>query len=86
MLQLFVNTQLSAPSVAEDAQSIVQKITSRDGGPVENVFRKAGVHQGLRAGLHYFIRHVFEKDVEEDGNGFVAWAVGVSTEALGDGL
>jgi hypothetical protein len=72
--------------VTEDAQFFGKKITSRDRDSVENVFRKASVHVGLRAGLHYFVRRVFKKDVEDDGNGFVAWAVEVSTEVLGDSL
>ena len=50
---------------------------------MEDVFRKATVHEGLRAGLHYFINRAFRKDVEENSDGFVAWAVEVSTETLG---
>lgn len=50
---------------------------------MEYVFRKASVHEGLRAGFRYFINHAFRKDVEEDSDGFVAWAVEVSTEILG---
>ena len=50
---------------------------------MEEVFWKASVHEGLRTGLHYFIRCVFEEEVEEDGNGFIAWAVEISTQALG---
>jgi len=38
------------------------------------------------AGLHYFINHVFNRDVGEDSDGFVAWAVGTSTGVLGDDL
>lgn len=72
--------------MTESAQSIAQKITLRNRDPVEEVFRKASVHEGLRVGLHYFINNVFKKDVEEDSDGFVAWAVEVSTEALEDGL
>ena len=53
---------------------------------MEDVFRKATVHEGLRAGLHYFINRAFRKDVEEDSDGFVAWVVEVSTEALGGSL
>ena len=69
-----------------ESQSIAQKITSRNRDPVENVFRKVSVHEGLRAGLHYFINHTFKRDVGEDSDGFVAWAVGISTEVLGDNL
>jgi hypothetical protein len=84
LLHLFIDTQISTPFVAGSAQSVAQKITSRNGGPVEAVFRKASVHEGLRAGLHYFINRVFRKDMEEDSDGFVAWAVEISTEVLGD--
>lgn len=70
--------------MTESARSTAQKITSRDRDSVEGVFRKASIHEGLRVGLHYFINHVFKKDVEKDGDGFLAWAVEVSTEALGD--
>jgi len=70
--------------VAESAQTVTQKITSRNRDSVEDVFRKANVHEGLRVGLHYFINRVFKKDMEEDSDGFVAWAVEISTEALGD--
>jgi len=85
-LQLFIDTQVSTPSMTENARSITQKITSRNRDSVEDVFRKASVHEGLRAGLRYFIDRTFRKDVEEDGDGFVAWAVEISTEALGDSL
>ncbi|KAF9648687.1 hypothetical protein BDM02DRAFT_3155622 [Thelephora ganbajun] len=84
--QLFVDTQISIPSVTESTQPLAQKITLRNRDSVEDVFRKAGAHEGLRAGLYYFINHVFKKDVERDVNGFVAWAVEISTEALGDNL
>ena len=70
--------------MTESAQSTAQKVTSRDRDSVENVFRKANMHEGLGVGLHYFINHVFKKDVERDGDGFLAWAVEVSTEILGD--
>lgn len=86
MLHLFIDTQISTPSVAEGAQSVAQKITSRNRDSIEDVFRKASVHEGLRVGLHYFISRVFKKDMEEDGDGFVAWAVEISTEVLGGGL
>lgn len=72
--------------ITEGPQSLPQKITSRNRDSVEEVFRKASVHGGLRAGLHYFIRHVFKEEVEEEGSGFMAWAVETSTEALGDSL
>lgn len=70
----------------EIAQSVAQRITSRNRDSVEDVFRKANVHEGLRIGLHYFINRAFKKDMEEDGDGFVAWAVEISTEVLGDSL
>lgn len=82
-MQLFIDTQISTPSIAEAPQSLAQKITSRSRDSVEEVFWKASVHEGLRTGLHYFIRCVFEEEVEEDGNGFIAWAVEISTQALG---
>jgi len=72
--------------VAESAQSIVEKVTVRSRDPVEDVFRKANVHEGLRAGLHYFINHTFKRDTEEDSDGFVAWAAEISTGVLGDNL
>ena len=72
--------------MAENAQSIAQKITSRNRDTVEDVFRKATPHEGLRAGFHYFINHAFKEDVGEDNKGFVAWAVGISTSVLGDNL
>lgn len=72
--------------MTENARSAAQKITSRNRDSVEDVFRKASAHEGLRAGLRYFINHAFRKGVEEDSDGFVAWAVEVSTETLGDGL
>jgi len=86
LLHLFIDTQISTPSVIESAQSVAQKIISRNRDSVEEVFRKANVHEGLRVGLHYFINRVFKKDMEEDGDGFVAWAVEISTEVLGDSL
>lgn len=70
--------------MAEGAQSIAQKITARSRDPVEEVFRKANINEGLRAGLHYFINRAFKKDVGEDSDGFVAWAVEISTGVLGD--
>lgn len=72
--------------MAESAQTVAQKITSRNRDSVEDVFRKASVHEGLRVGLHYFINRVFKKDMEEDSDGFVAWAVEISTEALRENL
>ena len=72
--------------MTENARSLTQMIASRNRDSVEDVFRKANVHEGLRAGLRYFIDSTFRKDVEEDGDGFVAWAVEISTEALGDSL
>ena len=72
--------------MAESPQSIAQKITSWNKDTVEDVFRKASVHEGLGAGLHYFVNHTFKRDVGEDGEGFVAWAVGISTGVLGDNL
>lgn len=86
LVQLFIDTQISTPSVTEGPRSRAQKITSRSRESVEEVFLKARVHEGLRAGLCYFIRRAFKEDVEGDGNGFVAWAVEVSTEALGGSL
>lgn len=85
-MQLFIDTQISTPSVTGSTQSIAQKITSRNRDSVEDVFRKASVHEGLKAGLHYFINRVFKRDVEEDSDGFVAWAVETATGALGDSL
>jgi nucleolar MIF4G domain-containing protein 1 len=85
LLQLFIDTQISTPSVAANPQSLVQVVTSRNRDSVEEVFRKASVHEELRAGLHYFIRRTFREEVEE-GGGFVAWAVEISTEALGGSL
>ena len=70
----------------ESARSVAQKITSRNRDSVEDVFRKANVHEGLRIGFHYFISRAFKKDMEEDGDEFVAWAVEISTEVLGDSL
>jgi len=86
LLQLFIDTQVSTPSVSKNPQSLTQKITSRNRDSVEEVFRKASAHEGLRAGLYYFIRRVFEEEVEEDVDGFVAWAVEISTETLGGSL
>jgi len=85
LLGLFIDTQISTPSVAESLSPLAQKITSRNRDSVEEVFRKANVHEGLRAGLHFSIRHVFREDVD-DGDGFVAWAVKISTEVLGGSL
>lgn len=85
LLHLFIDTQISTPSVTENARSIAQKLTSRNRDSIEDVFRKANVHEGLSVGLRYFISHTFERDVE-DSDGFVAWAVEVSTEVLGDRL
>lgn len=85
MLGLFIDTQITTPSVAESLSPLAQKITSRNRDSVEEVFRKANVHEGLRAGLHFSICHVFGEDVDGD-DGFVAWAVKISTEVLGGSL
>jgi nucleolar MIF4G domain-containing protein 1 len=86
LLQLFIDTQVSTPSIAEGPRSLARKITSRNRDLVEEVFWKISAHEGLRVGLYYFIGHVFKEEVDEDENGFVAWAVGVSKEALGSSL
>ena len=72
--------------MTENAQSVAQKITSRDRDSIEDLFRKASVHEGLKVGLHYLINRVFKKDMEEDSDGFVAWAVEISTQVLEDSL
>lgn len=84
-LQLFVDTQISTPSVTESARSVAQKITSRDRNSMGDVFRKASVHEGLRDGLIYFINRAFRKDME-DSDGFIAWSIEVATQALGNNL
>ena len=86
LLQLFIDAHISTPSTAENTRSLVQKVALRNRDSLGEVFRKASVHEGLRAGLHHFIRRVFKKDVEEDTDGFIAWAVEISTEALGESL
>jgi len=72
--------------VTESAQSLAQGITSRNRDSVEDVFRRANVHEGLRTGLQYFINRTFKKDIEDGNEGFVAWVVEIATEALGDSL
>lgn len=86
LLQLFIDAQISTCPTAESTRSLVQKVAPRNGDSLEEIFRKASAHEGLRAGLRYFIRRVFEEDVEEDTGGFIAWAVEISTEALGESL
>ncbi|OCH94379.1 hypothetical protein OBBRIDRAFT_789292 [Obba rivulosa] len=81
LTQIFVNSQLSSPSLSTDSNDLPQ---SRNRGPLEDIFLKATRIQALVIGLVYFIGEHFGKARRED-SGFLKWASQVAIEILRTG-
>ncbi|KAF7374789.1 MIF4G/MA4-domain-containing protein [Mycena sanguinolenta] len=83
MVQLFVSSQISAPVVAAGTD-----VTTRNRGPVEEIFIKASRVEALAMGLVYFLTEAF-RDVDEMPEGMgklVRWASGVAKDTLRTGV
>ncbi|KAF8206291.1 hypothetical protein K438DRAFT_1917728 [Mycena galopus ATCC 62051] len=84
MIQTFVSSQVVAP-VVTDATTTT---TTRNRGPVEEIFIKASRVEALAMGLVYFLTEAF-RDMDEmaDGmKGLVKWASGVAKDTLRAGV
>ncbi|KAI0926110.1 hypothetical protein AcV5_008659 [Taiwanofungus camphoratus] len=82
IIQLFVSAQLSTPILSSDPKDLP---TSRNRGPLEEVFLKATRMQALTIGLVYFIGESFKGDRGED-SGFLKWASQVAIDTLRTGM
>jgi nucleolar MIF4G domain-containing protein 1 len=81
LVQLFVSSQVATPVISASADAIP---TTRNRGPIEEIFIKASRVEALAMGLVYFITEVF-RDVDEMPDGLkklAKWASGVAKDTL----
>jgi nucleolar MIF4G domain-containing protein 1 len=82
--QLFLSSQVATPVISASASVP----TTRNRGPVEEIFIKASRLEALAMGLVYFLTEAF-RDVEEMPDGLqrlVKWATGVAKDTLRTGV
>ncbi|KZT00798.1 ARM repeat-containing protein [Laetiporus sulphureus 93-53] len=80
--QIFISTQVSTPLLSGERNVFP---TTRNRGPLEEVFMKATRMQNLSVGLIHFISEAFKGDNSED-NGFIKWASQVAKDTLRTGM
>ncbi|KAJ3536451.1 hypothetical protein NM688_g6834 [Phlebia brevispora] len=80
---LLIDTQLSTPLLSSDPKSYP---TTRNRGPLEEVFIKATRVQALALGLIYFLGEYFRKTKEDEGTDFLNWAAKVAIDTLRTGV
>ena len=82
--QLLVNTQLPTPLLSSDPSDFP---STRNRGPLEEVFIKATRLETLALGLVYFLGQTLGKEAEKDESStFIKWAVKVALETLRTGI
>jgi len=84
MVQLFVSSQVATPVITDG----IGVPTTRNRGPVEEIFIKASRVEALAMGLVYFLTESF-RDVDEMPDGtrkLVKWASGVAKDTLRTGV
>ena len=87
-MQLFVSSQSSVPVLTAHVANMP---STRNRGPLQEVFAKATRVQALAVGLVYFLTDAFCRADGEDGGGgddgdFVTWARDVAVDTLRTGL
>lgn len=81
---LLISTQLATPLLTSDPADFP---STRNRGPIEEVFIKATRVQALALGLVYFLGEVFRQEIDEDGGkGFLKWATKVAVDTLRTGM
>ena len=81
---LLVCTQLSTPLLTSDPNDFP---STRNRGPIEEVFIKATRVQALAYGLVYFLGEIFRQEIDEaGGKGFLKWATKVAVDTLRTGM
>ena len=80
--QLFASTQLATPPLGVSALP-----TTRNRGPLEDVFAKAAHLPALVVGVVYFLGEAFRAEAREENpeHGFIKWASGVARDTLRTG-
>lgn len=78
-VHVFANTQLATPLLASERKEDLP--TTRNRGPLEEVFLRGSKIQVVALGLVYYLQTTFE---EQDG--FLKWASEVALEALRTGM
>ncbi|KAI0091308.1 hypothetical protein BDY19DRAFT_991875 [Irpex rosettiformis] len=81
---VLISTQLPTPILSSDPKDFP---TTRNRGPLEEVFIKATRLETLALGLVYFLSQIFDQGREQNGgSGFVKWATKVAIETLRTGM
>ena len=81
---VLVSTQLSTPLLSADPKDFP---STRNRGPIEEVFMKATRVQALAYGIVYFLGEAFRQEGDEDGGkGFLKWATKVAMDTLRTGV
>ncbi|KAJ6609207.1 armadillo-type protein [Mycena sp. CBHHK59/15] len=85
LIQLFVSTQVATPMISSSAKAVP---TTRNRGPVEEIFIKASRVETLAMGLVYFLTEAFrDVNATEDGFGkLTKWACAVAKDTLRTGV
>lgn len=78
---IFISTQISTPVLTIDPKDLS---TTRNRGPLEEIFIKAARTQTLAIGLGYFVREAFHGN--EDENEYLKWASQVAQDTLRTGI
>jgi len=82
--QVLVNTQLPTPLLSLNPKDFP---TTRNRGPIEEVFIKATRIETLTLGSVYFLDQTFgQEEEEEGGSGFIKWATKLAIETLRTGI
>ena len=82
--QLFISSQSSAPVLTAHVANMP---STRNRGPLQEVFAKATRVQALAVGLVYFLTEAFRGvDGEDEDGDFVTWARDVAVDTLRTGL
>ena len=84
LIHLLINTQLSTPLLTSGPKDYP---STRNRGPLEEVFIKATRVQALALGLVYFLGEIFGREIDDEGGqGFMKWANKVAMDTLRTGL
>ena len=78
-VHVFANTQRATPLLR--SESVEDLPTTRNKGPLEDVFAKGSKLQAVALGLVYFLRETFRKE-----DGFLKWASQIALETLRTGV
>lgn len=81
---LFISSQVSGPLPNASSSDPSTHPSTKNRGPIEEIFIKASKIQALAMGLVYFLGETFKRG-EEDGP-LVKWASGVARDTLRTGI